>query len=305
MPIPKYHEIMLPLLEAYKDGEIHHRKEFTDQLADLYNLTEDERSVAIRSGHHTRFWDRIHWALTFLKKSWLLTSPRRGHYQITERGLEVLKMKLTELNAEKMKELFPDIMDTPFWNPSLRNNKSNEDSETEVSLNEQTPDETLDFIIREKESLVKSELSEQIKNISPRSFEFLVTRLLIAMGYGAEEFSVTTNYTNDNGIDGIIQSDELGFERIFVQAKKYEWSVGRPDMQKFVWAMTGTSKGVFITTSDFSSWVVEYLKSRPEKVILINWEKLVDLMYKHNQWVSVRSTIEIKWIDGDFFEELE
>jgi restriction system protein len=302
MPIPKYHEIMLPLLEAYKDGNIHHRKEFTDQLADLYNLSEDERSVVIRSGHHTRFWDRIHWALTFLKKSWLLISPKRGYYQITQRGIDVLQMKLTELNAEKIKELFPDIMETPFWNPALRDRKDNNE---ETSLNEQTPDETLDFILREKESFVKGELTEQIKSISPRSFEFLVTKLLIAMWYGTEEFSITTNYTNDNGIDWIIQSDELGFEKIFVQAKKYEWSVGRPDMQKFVWAMTGTSKGVFITTSDFSSWVLEYLKSRPEKVILINGEKLVDLMYRYNQGVSVRSTIEVKWIDGDYFEELE
>ena len=302
MAIPKYHELILPLLKAYKDGEIHHRKEFTDYLADLYNLTEDERSVVISSGHHTRFWDRIHWALTFLKKSWLLNSPKRGFYQITKRGLDVLKMNFSELNDKKIKELFPELMETPFWNPSLRDNKSHAN---ETPLSEQTPDETLEFILNEKESLVKSELTEQIKNISPRSFEILVTKLLVAMKYGTEEFSVTTSYTNDNGIDGIIQSDELGFEKIYVQAKKYEWSVGRPDMQKFVWAMTGTSKGVFITTSDFSSWVFEYLKSRQEKVILINGVKLVDLMYRYNQWVSVRETIELKWIDWDYFEELE
>ncbi len=128
-------------------------------------------------------------------------------------------MNLTELNEKKVKELFPELMETPFWNPSLRNNKNHAD---ETPLNEQTPDETLEFILSEKESLVKSELTEQIKNISPRSFEILVTKLLVAMKYGTEEFSITTSYTNDNGIDGIIQSDELGFEKIYVQAKKYE-----------------------------------------------------------------------------------
>lgn len=120
---------------------------------------------------------------------------------------------------KKVKELFPELMETPFWNPSLRNSKNHVD---ETPLSEQTPDETLEFILSEKESLVKGELTEQIKNISPRSFEILVTKLLVAMKYGTEEFSITTSYTNDNGIDGIIQSDELGFEKIYVQAKKYE-----------------------------------------------------------------------------------
>lgn len=128
-------------------------------------------------------------------------------------------MNLSELNAEIVKELFPELMETPFWNPSLRDSKNDME---ETPLGEQTPDETLEFILKEKESLVKSELTEQIKNISPRSFEILVTKLLVAMKYGTEEFSVTTSYTNDNGIDGIIQSDELGFEKIYVQAKKYE-----------------------------------------------------------------------------------
>lgn len=113
----------------------------------------------------------------------------------------------------------PEVKNTPFWNPRLRDSKNDVE---ENSINEQTPDETLKFILKEKESLVKSELTEQIKNISPRSFEVLVTKLLVAMKYGTEEFSITTSYTNDNGIDGIIQSDELGFEKIYVQAKKYE-----------------------------------------------------------------------------------
>jgi restriction system protein len=126
------------------------------------------------------------------------------------------------------------------------------------------------------------------------------------MGYGKEEYSSITNYTNDGGIDGIIQADELGFEKIYIQAKKFQEdsSVGRPDIQKFVGAMTGTTKGVFITTAKFSSSVEDYLKSRSEKVILIDGQKLIRLMYKHNIGVSVRKTIDLKGLDSDFFEEL-
>lgn len=124
------------------------------------------------------------------------------------------------------------------------------------------------------------------------------------MGYGTEEFSLTTQYSNDGGIDGVIQADELGFEKIYIQAKKYEGNVGRPDIQKFIGAMTGTNKGVFITTSDFATSVMDYLKSRQENVVLINGKNLVKLMYKYNQGVTVRNTVEIKGLDSDYFEEL-
>lgn len=301
MAIPKFDDLMLPVLKLHWDQKEHHRKEFVEILTKQLNLTEEDKNSEIRPGH-SRFWDRIHWATIILRHWGMLESTRRWYNKITALGTKTLAMNLSYLWPKKIEEINPEVKNTPFWNPRLRDSKNGIE---ENSLNEQTPDETLKFILREKESLVKSELTEQIKNISPRSFEILVTKLLVAMKYGTEEFSITTSYTNDNWIDGIIQSDELGFEKIYVQAKKYEWSVGRPDMQKFVWAMTGTSKGVFITTSDFSSWVFEYLKSRQEKVILINGIKLVDLMYRYNQWVSVRDTIELKWIDGDYFEELE
>lgn len=294
---------MLPLLELYSDNQLHHRKDFVEKISNYFNLTESERQENVKSGW-TRVWDRVAWAQTYLKTSNLLDSPKRGHYKITNRGHEVLKMKLKNIKPDQIKKMFPDVMETKFWNPELRSqSKKININQLEIEA-ESTPDETLDIILNQKEILIKSEILESINNLTPRQFENLVVKLLIAMGYGTEEFSSTTSYTNDGGIDGIIQADELGFEKIYIQAKKYEGNIGRPDIQKFVGSMTGTNKGVFITTSDFATSVIDYLKSRQENIRLINGNKLVDLMYKHNQGVSIVENIEIKRLDSDYFEEL-
>jgi restriction system protein len=304
MPIPKFHEVMLPLLQLYSDNQAHHRKDFVEQISDCFKLTDLERQEKVKSGG-TRIWDRIMWAGAFLKSSSLIESERRGYHKITNRGREVLKLGLKTLTVEKIKELYPDVMETKFWNPELREKTQSTTSTNLVEIeSESTPDESLDVILSQKEAIVKSEILESINNLNPRQFEILVLKVLISMGYGTSEFSKSTAYTNDGGIDGIIQADELGFDKIYIQAKKYEGNVGRPDMQKFVGAMTGTNKGVFITTSDFAPSVDEYLKSRSENVQKINGEMLVDLMYKHNQGVSIIQTIEIKRLDSDYFEEL-
>ncbi len=305
MSIPKFHEIMLPLLKMYSDGQIHHRKEFLESISTHFNLIEEDKNEKVKSGW-SRIWDRTSWALQYLFKAGFLCSPSRGYFQITERGQEVLSRNLESLTLELIKKLYPDVLETTFFNPELATKKEkNQELNNDIIDSEQTPDELLEGIIDQKLVESYSEIQDQIKNISPRAFEFLVNKLLIAMGYGTEEFSKTTSFTNDGGIDGIIQADELGFDKIYVQAKKYEGNVGRPDIQKFVGAMTGTNKGVFITTSSFASSVKEYLNSRQENVMLIDGTKLIELMYKHNQGVSVRRTIEIKTLDSDYFEELE
>jgi restriction system protein len=300
MSIPKFYELMLPLLKLYGDKKIHTRFEFIDQISGEFNLSEAEKQEKVNSGK-TRISDRMYWAITFLKTSGLLEQPKRGLHNITDRGLSVLAMNLESLYPDKIKELFPDVMETKFWNPNLRDKLSKSPELDNVTESEITPDESLTSIINQKESLVKFDILESINGLTPRQFENLVVKVLVAMNYGT---GIVTNYTNDGGIDGIIQADELGFEKIYIQAKKYEGNVGRPDIQKFVGAMTGTNKGVFITTSDFANSVREYINSRQENIILVNGEKLVELMYKHNQGVSVIQNIEIKRIDTDFFEEL-
>ncbi len=300
MPIPKFHEIMLPLLKKYQDGKTYHATAFIEELTDEFRLSPSERLEKVSSGK-TRITDRILWAYTFLYKLGFLSRPSRANYTITPRGSEFLKLDWKEINFEKLKQLYPDILEDKFWQ---KNNSFKSEKELKATEAESTPDEILTAIINQKILETQSEILEQIKNISPRSFENLVVKLLVAMGYGTEEFSLTTSYTNDGGIDGIVQADELGFEKVYIQAKKYESNVGRPDIQKFVGAMTGTNKGVFITTAKFASSVTEYLKSRQENIVLIDGEKMVHLMYKYNQGVSVRQTITLKAIDTDYFEEL-
>jgi restriction system protein len=300
MSIPKFYELMLPLLKLYGDKNIHPRNEFIESIATEFKLTSEEVSEKVSNGN-SRISDRVYWAITFLKNGGLLDQPKRGLYNITERGLNVLSMNLDSLYPKKIKELFPEVMEKKFWNSDLRDKSSKSLKIESISELETTPDESLDTILNQKESIVKSEILDSINNLSPRQFETLVVKVLVAMNYGT---GIVTNYTNDGGIDGIIQADELGFEKIYIQAKKYSGNVGRPDIQKFVGAMTGTNKGVFITTSDFATSVSDYLKSRQENIVLINGDKLVELMYKHNQGVSVIQTIEIKRIDSDFFDEL-
>lgn len=300
MPIPKFHEIMLPLLQKYQDGKTYRANTFIEQITEEFQLTSAERLEKVSSGK-TRISDRILWAYTYLYKLGFLGRPSRANYAITERGLDFLRLRPTDINFEKLKQQYPDISEDKFWQKS---NSLKLEKELKIIENESTPDEILTTIIEQKILETQSEILEQIKSISPRSFENLVVKLLVAMGYGTQEFSQTTDYTNDGGIDGIVQADELGFEKVYIQAKKYESSVGRPDIQKFVGAMTGTGKGVFITTSKFASSVTDYLKSRQENIVLIDGEKMVQLMYKYNQGVSVRKTIELKTIDTDYFEEL-
>jgi len=304
MPIPKFHELMLPLLKHYGDDKAHTRHEFVEVLSKEFNLTDKELAEKVSSGL-TRIADRVGWATTFLKKAGLLEQPERGLHKITERGLKTLSLNLSVLTESKLIELYPDILNNQFYNSSLRENNSKH-NEVEILTFEGTPNEEIDSALANKELQIQSEIKDQIDKITPRQFENLVNKLLVAMGYGKEEYSTVTSYTNDEGIDGIIQADELGFEKIYIQAKKFQEgsSVGRPDIQKFVGAMTGTTKGVFITTAKFSGSVEEYLKSRSEKVILIDGEKLIRLMYKHNIGVSVRETVYLKGLDSDFFEEL-
>ncbi|MEI6728624.1 MAG: restriction endonuclease [bacterium] len=304
MPIPKFHELMLPLLKHYGDGKVHTRYEFLDSLGIEFKLTPEELAERVSSGL-TRVADRIGWATTFLKKAGLLIQPERGYHEITDRGQQTLKLGLDFLTPAKIVELYPDSKNNAFYNPLLREKHEFKDKIEELTL-EGTPDEEIDTALANKELQTQSEIKDQVDKITPRQFENLVNKLLVAMGYGKEEYRTVTSYTNDGGIDGIIQADELGFEKIYIQAKKFQdgSSVGRPDIQKFVGAMTGTTKGVFITTAKFSSSVEEYLKSRSEKVILIDGPKLIRLMYKHNIGVSVRKTIDLKGLDSDFFDEL-
>ena len=304
MSIPLYTDIFIPLLNLYSDNQIHHKYDFNLKIYEHFNVSEAEQNQKLKSGNST-VENRISWATTFLFKAKLITRTSRSNYQITERGIEFLKLKWTEYDFNRLYEIYPDLLEDLFWNPKLRNTDT-DPSITVINNNSAdfTPDELLDQVVKQNQSGLYSDLETQIKNITPRAFEKLVVDLLVKMKYGTEEFSKTTSYTNDKGIDGIVQADILGFEKIYVQAKKYEGNVGRPDIQNFVGSMRG-NKGVFITTSSFAPSVNEYLRERREIVQLIDGQKLIELMYQFNLGVSVKSIVEVKGLDQDYFDGLE
>ena len=304
MSIPLYTDIFIPLLNLYSDNQIHHKYDFNLKIYEHFNVSEAEQNLKLKSGNST-VENRISWATTFLFKAKLITRTSRSNYKITERGIEFLKLKWTEYDFNRLYEIYPDLLEDLFWNPKLRNTDSDASLNViEENTEDYTPDELLDQVVKKNQSGIYSDLKDQIKNITPRAFEKLVVDLLVKMNYGTEEFSRTTSYTNDKGIDGIVQADILGFEKIYVQAKKYEGKVGRPDIQHFLGSLQG-NKGIFITTSSYSNSVYECVRDSKLVVQLIDGQKLIELMYKFNQGVSVKTTVEVKGIDTDYFEGLE
>lgn len=299
--LPKFHETFIPILKALSDGKIYHHKYLARKVRDEYysHLSEELLSQTYEKSGKNILLDRINWGKTYLRQAKIIEYKDRGYVQITEKGRKVL---------EKGEYTFEDLKRDEDWvraeKEKIAKRKNQSSKPVGDEKTESTPEELISQATSEIESEVQSQILDEIQNLSYQAFEILVVRLLVAMGYGTEEFSVNTSYTNDGGIDGIIQADELGFEKIYVQAKKHTGNIGRPDIQKFVGAMTGTQKGVFITTSDFAKSVQEYISTRPESIMLINGQELVELMYKYDQGVSPKQVITIKALDSDFWEEL-
>lgn len=165
MSIPTHLQIMLPLLKLYSDNNIHHRTDFIDKISDHFNLTDDERKQKVNSGW-TRISDRVDWAITFLKSAKLVESPKRGYTKITRRGKELLKTGVESLDLNKIKELYPDVMETAFWNPELRT--STNATATNINNENYTPDEHLAQIVEQKKLTIYAEIEDQIKEFLPK-----------------------------------------------------------------------------------------------------------------------------------------
>jgi len=249
MGIPDYQTIMLPLLKFASDKDEHRFREAVENLSQEFNLSEDERRELLPSGIQPIFDNRVGWASTHLKKACLLVSNRRGYFQITERGLSVLSENPPKIDLKFLKQ-FPEINE--FINPS----KKIKDKETEVSIDEQTPEEALENSYQKLRNNTAQELINNVKTCSPEFFEKLVIDLLLNMGYGGsrKDAGEAIGKSGDEGIDGIIKEDKLGLDTIYIQAKRWENTVSRPEIQKFAGALQGqqAKKGVFITTSNFS-----------------------------------------------------
>lgn len=304
--IPKYNEMYREILEVLKNGEAYPFKEVKELVAEILSLSEEERNERLESGKK-KYDDRISWGCTYLKRAGLVENTKRGVVRITNKGLELL-----ESNPEKIDN---NLLSTykEFTN-FLKRNKKDEIQNIKEKIEEknQTPQDVLEESFKEINKILEEEILEEVLRQSPEFFEYLVVKLLQKIGYGSliSESGIVTKKSNDEGIDGIIKQDKLGFDSIYIQAKKWdrETTVSRPEIQKFVGALggKGASKGLFITTAKFSDGAIKYSKEQHiAKVVLIDGRKLAKLMIEYNVGVSVESTYEIKRIDSDFFENID
>ncbi|HAT4093827.1 TPA: restriction endonuclease [Clostridium perfringens] len=304
MAIPTYEQIMLPLLELLKDENTYNNKECVERLSENLNLTEEEVRELLPSGRIRIFYDRFTWAKTYLKKAGLVEAPRRGEVKITQLGLELLQDNPVEIRSRDLLRYssFNDFINTT-------NRSENNTENRENLINERTPFEEIAISFEELKSSLADEILEKIKSCSFEFFEKSVIELLIKMGYGGsrEEAGRATRRTGDEGIDGIINEDRLGLDRIYIQAKRWrDTVVGRPEIQKFSGALDtpGANKGVFITTSKFSREAREYVENiNTKKIVLIDGMQLAQYMIDFNVGVSTEIVYEVKRIDSDYFIE--
>ncbi len=303
MSIPDFQTLMLPLLKVVADGREYRLRDVLELLAQEFLVTDDERQHLLPSGRYPTFDNRVAWAKTYLKKAGLIDQPRRAYFQITDRGREVLRSAPSFINMRYL-ERFPEY---------VAFKESSEQVETQQELVQQgtsqseTPEELIESGARTIRKELAGEVLLRVKSCSPAFFERLVVELLVKMGYGGtrQDAGRAIGRSGDEGIDGVIHEDRLGLDVIYLQAKRWEGVVGRPEIQKFVGALQGqrAKKGVFITTSDFTKEAIEYVRNIDNKVVLISGTLLASLMMDHNIGVSLAATYEIKKIDSDYFLE--
>ena len=300
MAIPKYYEMYKPFLFCLKEGSPIPTKDVREHIAIEMGVTSEEQKQLLPSGKQAIFNNRVGWARTYLDKAGLIRSESRGVYQITDEGRRVLSENPDGITDEYLNR-YPSFK--AFKNPV---------SNTDDAPNNQTPNDTPQDIIDKAFSQINTNLSDEllseIMRQTPEFFEHLVVALLEKMGYGGtlQNAGIVTGQSGDEGIDGIIKEDKLGFNLIYIQAKRWdtEKSIGRPEIQKFVGALAGqgATKGLFITSAKFSKEAIAYAdKQHTTKVILVDGSMLSRLMIEYNLGVSVDSSYEIKKIDTDFF----
>jgi restriction system protein len=304
MSIPDFQTLMLPLLKTAADGQEHSLIEVTETLAEQFRLTEEERNELLPSGLQARFDNRVGWARTDLRMAGLIEGSGRGKFKITARGLEVLKTPLDRINRKFLRQ-FPEYESYVVRNRS--NNRSVSKEEEQEEEVKQTPEEILEFSYQSLRRKLAEELLERIRQNSPRFFEKLVVDLLVAMGYGGSrrDAGEAVGRTGDEGIDGIIKEDKLGLDAVYIQAKRWQNTVGRPDVQAFAGALMGkkANKGVFIATSQFSQDAQHYVNTISQKIVLIDGEQLAQLMIDHGVGVTEVAIYLVKRVDSDYFSE--
>ncbi len=302
MAIPDYQTVMLPLLQFLSDAKEHSIGEVVDHLAEQFQLSAEEREQLLGSGQQTVIRNRAGWARTYLKKAGLIEATRRGFFQITERGQSALAKNPARIDVKYLEQFSEFVAFRDF-----RHEQVDEKREYLQVGVDATPEEALDAAYQRLRIDLESELLEQVKAASPSFFERLVVELLVKMGYGGtlRDAGQAVGRSGDGGIDGIIKEDRLGLDVIYIQAKRWEGTVGRPEIQKFAGALQGhrARKGVFITTSSFSAEATDYVARIDSKIVLIDGPALARYMIDSGVGVSAYRSYEVKKIDSDYFTE--
>ncbi|WP_299157058.1 restriction endonuclease [uncultured Christiangramia sp.] len=291
MEIPKFHETFIPILKILKDEKVLHHRDMSNRVIEKFysSLTKEQLEKTTKSGD-ILIYNRIAWGKSYLKKGGFLEFPKRGMVKITEKGLRSVDQSLSLKDVENSSNFLEFYTEE---NPSKET--------TPEKITNASPQDLIDEGFLQIETEVKDELLKKLKSIDPFYFEKVILILLKKMGYG--DF-IETSKTGDGGIDGIINEDKLGLDKIYIQAKRYgENKVREKDIRNFIGAMSGdTQKGVFVTTSNFDKGAIKKANDAHHTIILIDGHKLTDLMHEFNVGLQIKSIYEVKELDIDFFD---
>lgn len=305
MSIPDFQSIMLPLLQFCGDKKEHTNREAIDYLTTKFRLSEEERKALLPSGRQAIFQNRVAWARAYLKMAVLIQNTRRGVFLITERGHQILQKQPQKIDIKFLMQ-FPEFAAHRNAEKKPLKKKISQSNKTGAEIGI-TPEEQIEEAYENLRNNLANEILSRLKSSSPSFFEKVVVEVLVKMGYGGsrKDAGEAIGKSGDEGIDGIIKEDRLGLDIIYIQAKKWENTVSRPEIQKFAGALQGkrAKKGIFITTSEFSRGCKEYVSTIDSKIILIDGQHLAQLMIDFTVGVSVEATYELKRIDSDYFDE--
>lgn len=301
MAVPMFFEFFKPFLSAINDGQVHSLKDVRERVANDLKLSKEDIEEMLPSNKQRRFDNRIAWSRTYLDRAGLIETVDRGKYKITLEGMKALS------SNEKIDRHYLEKFESYKSFKSLRHDRELNDNQANDIV---SPEEELENAFMQISSSLEEDLLLEVKKLDPKDFEKVVLKLLLKMGYGSDIDGAAqlTPITNDEGIDGIIKEDILGFDNVYIQAKRWKEDtvIGRTEIQKFVGALQGkqAQKGIFITTSRFADTAKDFIKLLSNvKVVLIDGKKLSELMVKYNLGVYVEQVFEIKKIDRDFFND--
>lgn len=306
LSIPDHQTLMLPVLRFAAEGVTTVPKA-AERAADELGLSQEDREQLLPSGKQRLLHNRVHWAKFYMTKAGLIDSPKRGFFVASAAGKALLAKKPPAIDVALLKR-YPSFLEFYSGNNQGGGIASKPAVEAATSSST-TPEEQVDAAQQVLHAALRADLLQRIVDNTPAFFEQVIIELLTGMGYGGshEDAAMQLGKSGDNGVDGVIDEDRLGLDRIYVQAKRYaaHVSVARPEVQGFVGSLVGfgATKGVFVTTSSFSSGAREYARHIPQRVILIDGQRLCDLMIEHNVGVRVSRSVHIKRIDEDFFAE--